>query len=67
MSAPRDVLAKADKLRRAIERHNRLYYQEAAPEISDAEYDRLFQQLVDLEAKHPEILTPDQVYGIGLA
>ncbi len=59
MSAPRDVLAKADKLRRAIERHNRLYYQEAAPEISDAEYDRLFQQLVDLEAKHPEILTPD--------
>jgi len=56
---PRDVQAKAAKLRREIERHNRLYYVEDAPEISDAEFDRLFQQLVDLEAKHPALRTPD--------
>jgi DNA ligase (NAD+) len=50
---------KAEKLRRAIERHNRLYYNEAAPEITDAEYDRLFQELVRLETEHPELATPD--------
>src|ERR1700750_1928624 len=50
---------KAEKLRRAIERHNRLYYNEAAPEITDAEYDRLFQELVKLESEHPELSTPD--------
>jgi len=44
----KDLAGRADKLRRAIERHNRLYYNEAAPEISDAEYDRLFQELVKL-------------------
>jgi DNA ligase (NAD+) len=51
--------AKAEKLRRAIERHNKLYYNEAAPEITDAEYDRLFQELVRLEAENPGIATPD--------
>jgi DNA ligase (NAD+) len=56
---PREAQAKADKLRRAIERHNRLYYIEAAPEISDAEYDRLFQELVKLEAEHPGLQSPD--------
>ena len=50
---------KAEKLRRAIERHNRLYYNEAAPEITDAEYDRLFRELVKLETEHPELATPD--------
>ncbi len=55
----REVQAKAEKLRRAIERHNRLYYVDAAPEISDAEYDRLFQELVKLEAEHPALQTPD--------
>jgi len=49
-SVPREVQAKAEKLRRAIERHNRLYYVDAAPEISDAEYDRLFNELVKIEA-----------------
>jgi DNA ligase (NAD+) len=38
-----------------IEKHNRLYYQEAKPEISDKEYDKLLKELVDLEKKHPEI------------
>ena len=58
MSA-KDLAARADKLRRAIERHNRLYYNEAAPEISDADYDRLFQELAKLEEEHPELRTPD--------
>jgi DNA ligase (NAD+) len=38
-----------------IEKHNRLYYQEAKPEISDKEYDKLLKELVDLEKKHPEL------------
>jgi DNA ligase (NAD+) len=58
MSA-KDLAARADKLRRAIERHNRLYYNEAAPEISDADYDRLFQELVKLETEHPQLQAPD--------
>lgn len=56
---PREAAAKAEKLRRAIERHNRLYYNEDAPEISDAEYDRLFQELVKLEAQFPSLQAPD--------
>lgn len=43
-----------DELRAELERHNRLYYMEAAPEISDAEYDKLYRELEELEAKHPE-------------
>src|ERR1700694_1692827 len=58
MSA-KDQAARAEKLRRAIERHNKLYYNEAAPEISDAEYDRLFHELVKLEGEHPELAAPD--------
>ena len=56
---PRDVQARAAKLAREIERHNRLYYVEDAPEIADAEFDRLFQELVDLEAKYPALRTAD--------
>lgn len=41
-------------LRAELERHNRLYYTQAAPEISDADYDRLYRELEELEAKHPE-------------
>ena len=50
---------RAEKLRREIERHNRLYHGEAAPEISDAEYDALFQELLRLEEEHPELAAPD--------
>jgi DNA ligase (NAD+) len=46
-------------LRREIERHNRLYYVEDAPEITDAEFDRLFDELVALEAAHPELASAD--------
>src|SRR5262249_13788622 len=46
-------------LRAEINRHNRLYYVEAAPEISDRQYDRLMERLQALEAEHPELITPD--------
>lgn len=42
-----------------LERHNRLYYVEAKPEISDFEYDRLLKELADLEEKHPDLASPD--------
>jgi DNA ligase (NAD+) len=48
-----------ERLRRELERHNRLYYVEDAPEITDAEYDRLFRELEALEAAHPELASPD--------
>src|SRR5436305_12105981 len=47
------------QLRHKIEEHDRRYYQEAAPIISDREYDRLYQELVDLEKQFPELITPD--------
>ncbi len=46
-------------LRAEIERHNRLYYVEARPEISDREYDALLRELEELEAAHPDLATPD--------
>ncbi|HZN63576.1 MAG TPA: NAD-dependent DNA ligase LigA, partial [Planctomycetota bacterium] len=59
MSVPEAARRKVDKLRAEIEKHNRLYHVEADPEISDAEYDRLYDELVALEEKHPELRTPD--------
>jgi DNA ligase (NAD+) len=50
---------KIKKLRDSIERHNRLYYAEDAPEITDAEYDRLFRELQALEAEHPALRSAD--------
>lgn len=47
------------ELRETIRNHDRKYYVEAAPEISDLEYDRLVEQLKALEAAHPELITPD--------
>ena len=47
------------QLREEIRKHDRLYYQDAAPVISDHEYDRIYKQLVDLEAQFPDLLTPD--------
>ncbi|MFL6528623.1 MAG: NAD-dependent DNA ligase LigA [Chthoniobacterales bacterium] len=43
------------ELRREIAAHNRRYYEEAAPTISDREYDELYRELVELEQKHPEL------------
>ena len=50
---------RADELRRELQRHNRLYYVDAAPEVSDLEYDRLLRELAELETAHPELATPD--------
>jgi DNA ligase (NAD+) len=47
------------RLREQIERANLAYYVNDAPEISDAEYDRLFRELRALEAEHPELQSPD--------
>jgi DNA ligase (NAD+) len=49
----------AASLRQQIERANYAYYVLDAPEITDAEYDRLFRELQALETAHPEILAPD--------
>lgn len=54
-----DVQKEIISLRRELERHNRLYYVEDAPEISDYEYDMLMQRLKALEAEHPELITTD--------
>ena len=47
------------QLRDEIRKHDRLYYQEAAPIVSDREYDRLYKELVDLETEFPDLLRPD--------
>src|SRR5881398_794280 len=47
------------QLREEIRKHDRLYYQDAAPIISDREYDRLYKELADLETQFPDLVTPD--------
>jgi DNA ligase (NAD+) len=54
-----DAAARARQLREALHHHAHRYYTLDAPEIPDAEYDRLFRELQALEAAHPELLTPD--------
>ncbi len=54
-----DVQKEIISLRRELEKHNRLYYVEDAPIISDYEYDMLMQRLKALEDEHPELITPD--------
>ena len=51
--------ARIATLREEIRRHDRKYYVEAAAEISDRDYDRLVDELRELEARHPELVTPD--------
>jgi DNA ligase (NAD+) len=51
--------ARHAELAETIERANRLYYQDDAPDLSDAEYDALFRELVALEAAKPELVTSD--------
>ena len=53
------ISARAKQLREQLQHHARQYYTLDAPELPDAEYDRLFQELEALEASHPELRTPD--------
>ena len=54
-----EAAARAAALRREIEQHNHAYYVLDAPTIPDAEYDRLFRELQDIEAAHPQLLSMD--------
>ena len=53
------VAAEIEFLRREINRHNELYYQNNAPEIADAEFDELLVKLKNLETENPALVTPD--------
>ncbi len=55
-NAPRD---RVEALRCEIRTHDQKYYVEASPVISDLEYDRLMQELAQLESEHPALVTPD--------
>jgi DNA ligase (NAD+) len=55
----KEAVKRIRQLREEIRKHDQLYYEEAAPVISDREYDRLYRELVDLEAQFPDLVTPD--------
>ena len=58
-SARHSAAQEIAELRQEIDRHNHRYHVLDDPLISDAEYDRLFRRLLDLEKAHPELATPD--------
>ncbi|HEX5950651.1 MAG TPA: NAD-dependent DNA ligase LigA [Actinomycetota bacterium] len=58
-SAGPEIVARATELRALIAHHNHLYHALDAPEITDAEFDRLYDELRDLEDRYPELETPD--------
>lgn len=53
------ISTQIEKLRKTLRHHDSLYYEKQKPEISDAEYDRLWHELQVLEKAHPEFITPD--------
>ena len=55
----KDVRKRLDALRDEVNHHLYRYHVLDEPEISDAEYDRLFDELKALEEKHPDLITPD--------
>ena len=57
--AAKGVKEKVEKLRKLIRRHDHLYYVLNAPHIPDREYDRLYDELKDLEKAHPELIAAD--------
>jgi DNA ligase (NAD+) len=59
MAGARDAAGRAKALRAALEEANYRYYVLDAPTIDDAEYDRLFRELQELEARHPELAASD--------
>ncbi len=58
-SDARTIAARVEKLRTILHDHDYRYYVLTQPTISDAEYDKLMRELMDLEAAHPELVTPD--------
>ena len=58
-NVPPDVVARSKALRELIQYHNDRYYGHDEPEISDAEFDALLRELIDLEQRHPELVDPD--------
>lgn len=54
-----DVISRAEELRDIITEHNYQYYVLDDPRVPDAEYDRLFRELQELEAQYPDLVTPD--------
>ena len=65
MGKPDNALERITRLRNEIRKHNRLYYVEDAPAISDAEYDRLYRELKELEKQHDlvSVDSPTQLVG----
>lgn len=67
----REIKARVEELRREINHHNTLYYVLDKPSITDAQYDRLMQELIQLEGAHLELIIPDsptqRVGGAGAA
>ncbi len=57
--APDSIRKEAERLRAGIHEHNRLYYEEAAPVVSDFEYDRLLARLEEIEREYPALRTAD--------
>ena len=58
-AAPREARERAGKLSEEILRHERLYYVENRPEVTDAEFDLLLRELVALEERYPDLASPD--------
>jgi len=59
MSAKEKAAARIEALGKELHHHNRMYYIENRPEISDAEYDALMKELIELEKAYPELITAD--------
>jgi len=58
-TVPAKVVREAEKLRAELHRHSYLYYAEARPEISDAQFDEMFGRLLELEREYPELVAAD--------
>lgn len=56
---PNKIISELEKLRNEIEEHNYQYYVLDNPSVSDAEYDKLFDRLLELEKQYPDLVTPD--------
>jgi len=58
---PPEAARRAEELRQELARHERLYYVENRPEITDAQFDVLLRELLALEEKYPELSRPDSL------